>query len=276
MPIEILTTLLLVLISFLISLYGSLVGFGGGIFMVPILITFFGFDFGTAVGTTMASLIPSAFISTFLNRKNKNVDFKMGTLLEIPTMVGVIFGSLLISFVPIVSLKLVFVVVIFILGLSFFIKFGSGSGNLDIFNRLNKLKPSFIIKNKTHSVAYRAGLYMLLFFGLLSGTLAGLFGMGGGFMKTPIMIKVFKIPAKIATATALFMIMITSITGSVSHYLQGHIHPDKALPVIIGFALGALVGHRVNTHIKSDRLEKLIGVALILASMTMLSNLLFS
>ncbi len=274
MHVEILTSLLLVIVSILISLYGSLVGFGGGIFIVPILITFFGFDFGTAVGTTMASLIPSAFISTFLNRKNKNVDFKMGTLLEIPTMVGVIFGSLLISFISVNSLKVIFVVFIFILGLSFFIKLGSKNSNLDLFNKLNKLKPSFIIKNRNHSVVYRASLFMLLFFGLLSGTLAGLFGMGGGFMKTPIMIKVFKIPAKIATATALFMILVTSITGSVSHYMQGHIHLSKTTPVIIGFAIGALIGHKVNTHIKSTKLEKLIGLALILASMTMLVNLL--
>jgi len=274
MHLEILTSLLLIIVSILISLYGSLVGFGGGIFMVPVLITFFGFDFGTAVGTTMASLIPSAFISTFLNRKNKNVDFKMGTLLEIPTMIGVIFGSLLISFVSVYSLKVIFVVFIFILGLSFFIKFGSKNSNLDLFNKLNRLKPSFIIKNKNHSVVYRASLFMLLFFGLLSGTLAGLFGMGGGFMKTPIMIKVFKIPAKIATATALFMILVTSITGSISHYMQGHIYISKAMPVIIGFAIGALLGHKVNTHIKSTNLEKLIGFALILASMTMLVNLL--
>ena len=93
-------------------------------------------------------------------------------------------------------------------------------------------------------------------------------------MKTPIMIKVFKIPAKIATATALFMILVTSITGSISHYMQGHIYISKAMPVIIGFAIGALLGHKVNTHIKSTNLEKLIGFALILASMTMLVNLL--
>lgn len=274
MHLDILTTSLLILISFLISLYGSIVGFGGGIFIVPILITFFHFEFGTAVGTTMASLIPSAFISTFLNRKNKNVDFKMGTLLELPTMLGVITGSLLVSYIAVNDLKLVFVIIIFLLGLSFFIKFKSKIGNFNLFDKMNKLKPSFIIKNKNHSVAYRASIYMLMFFGLLSGTLAGMFGMGGGFMKTPIMIKVFKIPAKIATATALFMIMITSITGTVSHYLQGHIYLIKALPVIIGFALGAVVGHKVNTHIKSASLEKLIGLALILASMTMLANLL--
>jgi uncharacterized membrane protein YfcA len=114
---------------------------------------------------------------------------------------------------------------------------------------------------------------MLLLFGISAGTVAGMFGMGGGFLKTPIMIKVFKIPAKISAATALFMIMVTSITGSVSHYLQGHIDFRLAFPVMLGFTIGAIVGHRINTHIKQELLEKLIGAALLLASCVMFINL---
>src|SRR5699024_6177363 len=105
-----------------------------------------------------------------------------------------------------------------------------------------------------------------LFFGLVSGALAGLFGVGGGFMKTPIMLKVFKIPAKIAAATALFMIIITSVTGSVMHTLQGHILFEKSWPVALGFSLGAIIGYKVNTQISDSFLERLIGVSLITAT----------
>src|SRR5699024_9712885 len=89
---------------------------------------------------------------------------------------------------------------------------------------------------------------------------------GGGFMKTPIMIKVFKIPAKIAAGTALFMIIITSITGTVMHSFQGHIILEKSWPVVLGFSLGAIAGHRLNTQLKESLLEKLIGVSLITAA----------
>lgn len=263
---------LLIIISFLISLFGSIVGFGGGIFIVPILMAFFGYSLELAVSTTMFSLIPSALISTLLNRKAGNVDFKMGILLEIPTVIGVVLGSFLLTYIAPKNLEIVFSILVLGIGSSFFIKRKEASSKLNFFERLNQLQPRYIIKNRKKHVAYRVSLQMVLFFGMLSGTLAGLFGMGGGFMKTPIMLKVFKIPPKIATATALFMIMITSITGSMSHYLQGHIVFEKTCPVIIGFTLGAIVGHKISTTISSSLLEKLIGFALLLASLIMLFN----
>lgn len=265
--------IILLVISFIISLYGSLVGFGGGIFMVPILITFFHFPLHLAVGSCMIALVSSALISTYFNRKNSYVDFKMGTLLEIPTMIGVVIGSLLLSYIAADKLEYIFAAMVFFLGLSFFIKRKNQSkGKLSFFSRLNKVAPRLIIKNQKNHVAYRVSLLMVLFFGSVSGVLAGLFGVGGGFMKTPIMLKVFKIPPKIATATALFMIVITSITGSVSHYLQGHINFKMAWPVIVGFALGAYFGKKINTHLADKTLERMIGGGLLVAAIVMTAN----
>lgn len=272
-------TLILILISFIISLFGSIVGFGGGIFMVPILVTVFHFPLAESVGAVMVALIPSSIISTYLNRKEGHVDFRMGIFLELPTMVGVIVGSLLLSFISAKRLEIVFAIMVLLLGLSFIInlrKSKSGKGGIDVFYWLNKMKPRFIIKNEPNFVAYRVSIWMVLFFGMLAGTLAGLFGIGGGFLKTPIMIKVFKIPAKIAAATGLFMIVITSITGSISHYLQGHIDLMKAWPIMLGFAVGALGGQRLNVKLDSNSLENLIGLGLMLASLIMLSNFLLN
>ena len=268
--------ILLIIISFLISLYGSLLGFGGGIFMVPILITFFHYPLHLAVGTCMISLVGSALISTYFNRKNSFVDFKVGILLEIPTMVGVIVGSLLLSYIDADKLEYLFASMVFLLGLTFFIKVKKQRENkISFFSKLNRLKPGMIIKNHKNFVAYRISTVMLVFFGSVSGILAGLFGVGGGFMKTPIMLKVFKIPPKIATATALFMIVITSVTGSITHYLHGHIDFNKSWPVILGFALGAYFGKKINTQLKDKTLEKMIGSGLLVAALIMTANFVY-
>ncbi len=271
MPIE----LLIVIVGLLISLFGSVVGFGGGIFMVPILVTVFGYDMNVAVGAAIVSLIPSTLISTLLNRKEGRVDFRMGILLELPTMLGVIIGSLLLTYISTNHASILFALMVFAIGISFFVRKRSGKTEKEgTFYKLNKIKPRFVIKNPDNFVAYRISLVMDLFFGLTAGTLAGLFGVGGGFLKTPIMLKVFKIPAKIAAATTLFMIFITSVTGTVSHALQGNIILTKAWPVVLGFAIGAVIGHRVNAHIKEAILEKLIGFSLLAAGLMMLANFL--
>jgi uncharacterized membrane protein YfcA len=266
---------LIIAIGIIISLYGSLVGFGGGIFMVPVLVTVFHYDLQFAVGAVMIALLPSTLISTYLHRKEGNVDFRMGILLEIPTVIGVIIGSLLIGFLPAKQLEIFFSVVISILGFSFLLKKDkTNSPKSSVFYKLNLLPPRIIIKNQAHFFAYRVSIWMAGFFGLLAGSLAGLFGIGGGFLKTPIMIKVFGMPAKVAAATGLFMILITSATGSFTHYLQGHIIFDKTWPVVVGFAVGAMLGNKINLGLENSKLEKLVGLGLVLAALIMLSNLL--
>lgn len=264
---------LLIIIGLCISLFGSIVGFGGGIFMVPILVSVFGYGLDIAAGTAMIALLPSSLISTILNRKKGQVDFKMGILLEIPTIVGVVLGSMILTYFTakgnLLILEIVFALMIFTLGMSFFISTKNRGSRQGIFYKLNKLKPRFIIKNSKNFVAYRVSLIMASFFGLMAGSLAGLFGVGGGFMKTPIMLKVFEIPAKIAAGTALFMIVITSITGSFMHYSQGHIILEKAWPVALGFTLGAIAGYFINTHLRNSFLEKLIGFSLLAAAAMM-------
>ena len=272
METEIIITLILILISFTISMFGSVVGFGGGIFMIPILITVFSYPLTTAVGSVMISLLPSSLISTFLNRKEGYVDFKMGILLEIPTILGVFVGVLLLSYITAQHLEIIFAVLVLLLGFSFFIKHNEGRKDQGFFYNLNTLKPRYIIKNHNNHVAYRFSAWMVLLFGLMAGTLAGLFGIGGGFLKTPIMLRVFRMPAKIATATALFMIVITSTTGSISHYALDHIHLMSAWPIMLGFATGALGGQRLNLSLNSDTLEKLIGMGLVLAGLVMMTK----
>ncbi len=272
-----LISILLVLIGAIISFYGSIVGFGGGIFMVPILVTFFNFPMDIAAGTAMISLFPSTLLSTLLNKRQGHVDFKMGLLLELPTTIGVILGSLLLTFLAangyLSILETLFAIMILSLGISFFFKQDQKSTHAKgLFYKLNKLKPGFIIKNRKNHIAYRISLYMNLIFGLSAGALAGLFGVGGGFLKTPIMYKVFKIPAKIAAATALFMITMTSLIGSASHYWQGHIIWQKAWPVALGFSIGAAIGYKVNAHIKEKSIAKMIGFSLIAAALMMFIN----
>ncbi len=267
--------LFLILISAIISAFGTVVGFGGGIFLVPILVSIFDYKLATAVGTVMFALVPSSMLTTWFNRKSGHTDFKMGVLLELPTVAGTVLGSYLLYLIATRELEIIFALMVLVLGVSFFVKnAGKTKEEQGIFFRLNRLAPSFQLKNAAQQIQYRVSLWLLLFFGGLAGTIAGLFGVGGGFLKTPILIKVFKMPAKIAASTALFMILITSTVGTISHYLFGHISLIKSWPVMIGFVLGAILGRTVNTKLDDSALEKLIGVALILSALVMMSQFL--
>lgn len=269
---EIFSISLLVLISMLIGSVGTLVGFGGGIFMVPILVSVFHYPLALAVGSVMLGLVPSSIVSTVLSSRAGNVDFKMGILLEIPTILGVLLGSSLLTWIPANQAEWVFSILIFVLGVSFLLrKKQKKRDSKSVFDSWNQIPPKFLVKGREKGVMYPVSVWMLAFFGMAAGILAGLFGIGGGFLKTPIMIRVFKIPARISAATALFMIVITSITGSASHYLQGHMTLSNSWPVALGFTLGALLGRKLDLKMPEATLEKLIGLSLVLAALVMVA-----
>ena len=263
--------IVIILAGILISAFGTIVGFGGGVFMIPLLVIGFHVPLNIAVGSVLIALFPSAFISTVYNWRKKLIDFKTGLLLEAPTVLGTVIGSYLSVIIPIFILEWIFGIFVIYLGINFILK-SYDKNKKDVkktlFYKLNKIGPAIIRRTQNH--AYRVSFLMVFIFGMIAGTMAGLFGVGGGFLKVPIMVGVFSIPTQIASATGLFMIMITSLTGSISHFFLGNVHFGYAIPVVIGFVGGAFIGNSISTKIDEHFLKRLIGVGLSLSGLVFL------
>jgi len=269
--------ILIILLGIIVSAFGTIVGFGGGVFMIPLLVIGFQVPLNIAVGSVLVALFPSALISTAFNWKKKLIDFKTGLLLEVPTAFGTVLGSYLSIIIPIFILEWIFGAFIVYLGITFiFASYDPEPKNIkaSLFYKLNKIGPAVI--RKTGYGAYRVSLTLALVFGIIAGTMAGLFGIGGGFLKVPIMVGVFSTPTQIASATGLFMIVITSFTGSISHYFLGNIHFGYAVPVIIGFVIGAFAGNSLSTKADEHILKRLIGIGLSLSGLVFLIYSLYS
>ena len=84
---------------------------------------------------------------------------------------------------------------------------------------------------------------ILLLFGLggVVGFLSGLFGVGGGFLMTPLLIMV-GIPSTVAAASDSNQIVAASTSGSYAHYRLGNVDFKMGLLLIIGGVLGGTVG----------------------------------
>lgn len=261
-----LESFLIVLVAVAVSAFGTVIGFGGGVFMIPALIIFFHVPINIAVGSVILALFPGSLISTVFNHKNKTIDYVSGIILEIPTIIGTVVGSYLTSILPAFISEILFSVFISFIGIYMFKKGKSGKVRQDensIFSKLNGIGPS--VERKTVHGTYRMSYLLSLVFGIMAGVMAGFFGIGGGFLKTPIMVNVFNIPPFIAASTALFMIVITSLTGSISHYLLGHITAQYSIPVVIGFIIGAFAGNSLSVKLSEKTLTQLIGFGLMLA-----------
>ncbi|MCB0405841.1 MAG: sulfite exporter TauE/SafE family protein [Bdellovibrionales bacterium] len=254
----------LFLISALVASLGTIAGFGGGVFLVPIMVMAFQVPISHAIGVTALSLFPASLLSTLVNLKNKNIDFKLMLALELPTLLGAVLGARLTSLVPTKPLEFVFAgFLIFLSWRLFRPRLNSGHVSQTI-RKLNSFEPAL------RSASYRVSFFAATLFGLLAGVLAGLFGIGGGILKTPIMLQVFNVPVRIATGTALCMIVFTSLGSGLTHWQLGHVTPSLLLPCASGFLAGALFGQLLGIRLTDNAITKTVGFSIALAGAAVL------
>lgn len=82
--------------------------------------------------------------------------------------------------------------------------------------------------------------YVIL--GLAVGFLSGMFGVGGGFLLTPLLNILFNIPYNIAAGSSLAAILVTSFMGSIKHRSLKNIDYKLAVFLIAGSLAGVFVG----------------------------------
>ena len=97
------------------------------------------------------------------------------------------------------------------------------------------------------------------------GILAGLLGVGGGFIIIPLMTYFLKIPLRVAIGTSLLIILISSLGTLGAKFKIGHVNLLITLLVISGSVIGAFLGAFISrrTHVKSLRLVLLSTLVLI-------------
>ena len=84
-------------------------------------------------------------------------------------------------------------------------------------------------------------LVVMLGLGAAVGFLAGMFGVGGGFLLTPFLM-FSGIPASIAVATGANQIVATSVSGALAQWRRDNIDFRMAAVLIAGGMAGALIG----------------------------------
>lgn len=268
-----LQTGLIFLCAFSVSAFGTLVGFGGGVFMVPLLVLAFGVELKVAVAAVALALFPAALLSTIANARRGMVDFRLGIIFEIPTVLGAAVGARLTGILDPNLLKLLFGMLVGSLAVRLLLARPPASqpgvsSPAPFFSRVNLIRPQLSLQRPTG--LYRMSLWLIVGFGLFAGTLAGMFGVGGGFLKTPIMVYAFGLPAHLAVGTSLFMITLTTLTASAVHIYDGNLQGDTAF-LIVPFVAGALFGNLAKGKLPEKKLLRYIALALLAAGLAMVA-----
>ena len=94
-----------------------------------------------------------------------------------------------------------------------------------------------------------ANALLILGMGAAVGFLSGLFGVGGGFLITPLLI--FNgIPSAVAVATGVNQVVASSVSGMMAQWRRGNVDFKLGTVLLIGGALGSLAGVRVVSYLR--------------------------
>lgn len=247
---QIIATFLIILSA---ATLGSMIGVGGGFIIVPLLNLVVMLPIKQAVATSLLSIIATSISATTVYVRKKLVDFKLGLCLEISSIIGVMLGANLLYILSELFIAFLLSIVLVYAGIRMFI------------TKTEKNVGDGGYKGNTYRYEFK---YHNLLFGVIgsffAGMASGLLGIGGGIIKLPILVLILSVPMHVAIGTSLFMISITSTTGSIIHIVRGLVNYELGIVAMAGGLIGAQIGSRIGLKIKAIWLRKIFGIILII------------
>ena len=267
------------------GLFGSLLGLGGGVLLVPLLTLVFGLDLRAAVGVSLISVImtSSAAAGVYLERNVANL--RLGMTLELFTAMGALVGGLVAFLIDEQLLALLFSGLLVYVAITMLRAREPATDDVaglplegdDLDRHVEPPRPddlasfrsaalahlsteTYAVRNLGRGVVGSAG----------AGVVSALLGIGGGIIKVPLMHVGMGVPLRVATATSNLMIGITAAASAVIYLLRDEVDPYVVGPVAIGVFVGASIGSRAAHRIELRVLNLLFVAVLLWTALQML------
>jgi uncharacterized membrane protein YfcA len=262
--------------SFGAGLLGSLVGLGGGVFVVPLLTIGFGLPFEWAVGASIVSVIATSSGAAAAYVKDHITNLRVGMFLEIATTIGAVSGAYLATVAPTGFLYVLFGTVLIVSVLPLIHRIGEELPQHVMSDRWARLLalPSSYPDKHLHRVVDYGVTRVPLGFGMMyiAGALSGLLGIGSGTFKVLAMDTVMRLPMKVSTTTSNFMIGVTAAASAGIYFERGDIHPLVTAPVALGVLAGAAIGARTLVRLSNSTIRKIFVPLIVLVAVRMLAS----
>jgi len=268
----------LVLIGFSVGTIGGFFGMGGAWMVTPGL-NILGFPMAFAIGTDMAHIAGKSMISTFRHSKFGNVDYKLGLIMVIGTMVGIEIGAQLVMYLEKLGsvesvVRWAYVVLLALIATLVFYDYYKATQNkkagdvgehgaegITWYKTLQKFNLPPMVHFTTSG--FTCSMWLPMGISMLTGILAGFLGIGGGLIRMPSLVYLIGCPTHIAVGTDLFEVMISGLYGAFTYSLKGRIEIIAVLVMLTGAAIGAQIGTIATKYAKGYGIRVAFGIAVL-------------
>lgn len=212
--------IVLIVVGMLVGVLSGTFGIGGGTVIVPALV-WLGLSQRNAAATSTLAIVPTSISGVISYATGGHVDWLAAALLFCGMFIGGQIGSWLLSRLPELALRWIFVAFL-------------------VFVVIDQVS---FVPSRDHQIAMSVttgiGLALL---GVVIGTLAGLLGIGGGALAVPSLSMLFGASDLVARGTSLLAMFPNSITTSVANLKRNLVHVKAALIIGLVAAVTAPLG----------------------------------
>ncbi|MCL4492792.1 MAG: sulfite exporter TauE/SafE family protein [Nitrospirae bacterium] len=206
------------LIGFFGGFFGGLVGVGGGVIMIPAMVSLMKLNQHKAHGTSLVAVVFTGLAGSVIYFLYNAVDWKVSAMLAVSAILTARLGALFAHSLPEAKLRKAF-------------------GSFLIFISVMLLMKPYLPKiAHDFNVWSKAGIFLLT--GAATGFLSGMMGVGGGTVMIPPMVLLAGMEQHLAQGTSLLAMAPVGISGALTHYKLGNVHTK----IICGLVTGAIAG----------------------------------
>lgn len=255
----------------LVGCYGTIVGLGGGFLVVPALILLAGFSPQQAAGTSLVVVFANAVSGNISYYRQKRIDTATGWRFGLASVPGSFLGVELSRVFTNDPFKIVFGIILVAASIFLMIKpqRNAISSHAHDPHKIGMTQRRLVDSSGNvheYSFSMRAGLVLSLFAGIVSS----LFGVGGGIVYVPVLVYLFGFPARIATATSFFVLLISSVAGAAFHGFYQHTVYSVGCFIGLGAVIGAQIGAGLSRRLKNTLILRLFAAALLMAGVRLI------
>ena len=274
------------------GVFGSLLGLGGGILIVPLLNLGFGLPLRQAVAVSLVSVIVTSSASAAVYLQRHVANLRLGMTLELFSASGAFVGGLVAFLINEQLLAALFAALMIWVAFSMArrkdppkvavpvpaVTPGAPAAPAPV------SAPDGILADEAPDPAADGSLAAAISgpgykvhripMGMAGSAFAGinsaLLGVGGGIIKVPVMNLIMGVPLRTSTATSNMMMGITAVASAVIYLLRDELDPFVAGPLVLGVFAGATLGSRIAHRVDVRLLRWLFIVVLVYTAYQMI------
>jgi uncharacterized membrane protein YfcA len=261
----------MLLLGMVAAAIGSLAGLGGGFLVAPALRLIFHLSPSQAAGTSLVLVLANVASASVAFYRQGRVDVRLGVTMGLLAIPGSIGGALLVKLAPGAWFDLLYAgaLVIFAIDLWRRPSVHAEGGT----SRLPWARAR-TFRDGTTGVEYRytESPPIAAAAGVATGFLSSFFGIGGGVLVVPVMLRLFAMPAHVVSATSHTVILFSAPFGVATQALTGDIDWSDAIPLALGGLAGGQIGAQVSRYLSGPRLVRILAIVLTVAAASLISQ----